>query len=133
MSTEKIIEVIQEAIRSESANDPYDSDLTRMAYSVLTALQSSGYMVIEGWKPKDQAPTDGTKILAWTGLGYELTEYCPSKFTRYDHVEGDLYRKREENADFWNSNYFKLWCMLPPPPQAQGESEERNAEENAEC
>ncbi len=78
------------------------------------------------WQPIETAPKDGTRILI-ARLGddvgmdaIEITEWCVSRNYRYEPVEGtDLFRRIEENYDFWNGNGHRAthWMPLPFPPE----------------
>lgn len=71
------------------------------------------------WLPGETAPTDGTKFIGITTLGPELTNRFTSKSVRFEHVEGDLYRRVEEEHAFWNNNTPLLWCPIPPLPSPE--------------
>jgi hypothetical protein len=78
------------------------------------------------WQPIETAPKDGTQILvarAGDSVGVddiEITEWCVMARSHYEHVEGDLYRKVEEEPHcFWNGNGHRAthWMPLPEPPK----------------
>jgi hypothetical protein len=124
MSTEKIIDIIAAVIvdqhRDYGASGARPPDWPEeAARAALTALQSSGYMVIEGWKPIDTAPKDGTVI-----------DLHHSKHGRIRSMYWDT------DDEFWiaedEDKFLTHWISLPPPPQAQGESEERSDTDGAE-
>ena len=73
------------------------------------------------WQPIETAPKDGTKILVFTAMGeIEMSEWYVSKNYRYDHIEGDVYKKvLDEEVGLWNSNYPTHWMPLPKPPSAE--------------
>lgn len=69
------------------------------------------------WKPASEAPKDGTKILVRTSMGFEIAHWYEIPQIRYEHVEGDLYRRIEHPGyGGWDSNYFELWTELPELP-----------------
>ena len=76
------------------------------------------------WKPIETAPKDGTWFLICrTGEGfdsYEVGCFDPSMADRYEHVEGDLYRKTQVSIYDWrrfnNVHRATHWAPLPPPP-----------------
>jgi hypothetical protein len=118
MSTDKIIEVMARAIDENS--HPVNA-----ARAALTALQSSGYMVIEGWRPIRTAVQSCEPRLLYDG-DYQMVGNYALTFRENGPWEG------------WYSN--GEWCdpqptnfmPLPPPPQAQGEIEERSDTDGAE-
>ncbi len=70
------------------------------------------------WQPKETAPKDGTKFLAFTSFGeVEIGSWFEMYTDKYDEVDGGLYVKRREKfADGWDCNYFDWWMPLPAPP-----------------
>jgi len=81
-----------------------------------------------GWQPIETAPKDGTPILIldMNGESIEITEWCTHKWTDYEHVEGELYRKVETESTYWNGNGHRAthWMPLPPPPAVSSHSQE---------
>jgi hypothetical protein len=73
----------------------------------------------DSWFPGETAPTDGTKFLAATGLGYEIVHRIIATRARYVHVEGDLYRLVEEPEEYWNNNLPLFWRPIPPLPSPE--------------
>lgn len=75
-----------------------------------------------GWRPIEEAPRDGTPILvARAGEDeIEITEWCSMPVWHFEHVEGDLYRKvQDEPREFWNGNGHRAthFMPLPAPPE----------------
>jgi hypothetical protein len=108
VSTEKIIDIMMVAIAGHFGEHDHPRNAAREA---LTALQSSGYMVIEGWKPIETAPKDGTVI-----------DLHHSKHGRIRSMYWDT------EDEFWiaedEDKFLTHWISLPPPPQSQREIEE---------
>lgn len=78
------------------------------------------------WRPIETAPKDGTRILiARAGDGIdevEITEWYVSERSHFEPVEGDLYRRvQDEPYAFWNGNGHRAthWMPLPAPPPRQ--------------
>jgi hypothetical protein len=153
MSTEKIIEVMAKAMMDYAKTLPPASSFhcllrshrLECANAALTALQSSGYMVIEGWRKPTEADKGGRDVIGWRSDDGEifLTRYtCMEAFMTEKEMEG--YDEETCFADDWFFADFlqggrlakddapTLVMPLPPPPQAQGESEERSDTDGAE-
>lgn len=77
------------------------------------------------WQPIETAPKDGTKILVACAYGgVEISEWCELERFHWEHVDGNLWRKVEEEPScFWNSNHPTHWMPLPPPPPSTKEKE----------
>jgi hypothetical protein len=138
MSTEKIIEVMAQAIDENS--HPVNA-----ARAALTALQSSGYMVIEGWRKPTDADKNGRELFGWRSDDSEvfLTRYtCMDAFMTDKEMEGydeeTIFKDDWFFADFLQGGRLAedeaptLVMPLPPPPQAQGEIEEQSDTDGAE-
>lgn len=81
-------------------------------------FSSSGYMVVEGWKPiADGCPTDGRPILACGGI-----------------INNGAVRRASAYGEWWQSERARYGAKAPPthwmplPPQAQISDEERSDE-----
>jgi hypothetical protein len=140
MSTEKIIEVMAKAMMVYAKTLPPASSFhcllrshrLECANAALTALQSSGYMVIEGWKPIETAPEmKGVLIFGRT----PPTEYGFENWRmgsgHYHDVMKRWIWEGEQVLSHWVTKPTH-WMPLPPPPQAQGEIEERSDTDGAE-
>jgi hypothetical protein len=90
-------------------------EATKPMRAAFEALSSSGYMVVEGWKPIETAPKDGIVI-----------DLHHSKYGRIRSVFW------EADDEFWIAEdedpFITHWIPLPPPPQAQVSDEERSDE-----
>ena len=122
MTTDKLIELMAKAMRDSEPGMEGKSHLYWIpsAKAALEALSSSGYMVVEGWKPiADGCPTDGRPILACGGI-----------------INNGAVRRASAYGEWWQSERARYgakappthWMPLPLPPQAKISDEERSDE-----
>lgn len=78
------------------------------------------------WQPIETAPKDGTYIIVarrGEDIGsapMEITQFFEIKNYHYEQVEGDIYRKVEDEPyRSWNGNGHRAthWMPLPDPPK----------------
>lgn len=121
MDKDTLIELMAKAMRDSEPGMEGKSHLYWIpsAKAVLQSLSSSGYMVVEGWKPIDTAPRDGTEILARDSDGMmDVVAYAWN-----DSKERPLFSDMSKPA-----RRYSIWMPLPLPPQAQISDEERSDE-----
>jgi len=78
------------------------------------------------WRTIESAPKDGTRILIArrgdkVGMDeIEITEWFVIEQSHFEHIEGNLYRKVQDDPYMaWNDNGHRAthWMPLPKPPE----------------
>ena len=79
----------------------------------IAALHAAGYEIVQGWKPIESAPRDGTEILGWEkSEGMAIIAYRPDMAgnTKYEWF----------NLDHGTPYCPTHWRPRPAPPEGEG-------------
>lgn len=116
---------LREKIRAYLLGQLYlqEDHATDMADAILSLMREEG-VDLEGWRPIESAPKDGTEIITMR-LGesdsYEIQHWFVIPQTEYVDIGDGLFRKEDRQPyASWSQNGHRAthWRPLPTPPAA---------------